>query len=180
MTRVVGTLSFSYGFHPIYFYTRLIVPRLVAPSSLKQSISRKPPVQCQSNSGIQRHDSSARASLSSRLMIGAARRTARGGYRKVFTDFPKPHGARSGCGDGGGRAEGGPPTEQQNMFRLLRCRKIVSVAIPLQKRMEEGTKLTLSLQNWRCPCCTLVSILIVSFPSCEAIELFSVSKKQMH
>lgn len=90
MTRVVGTLSFSYGFHPIYFYTRLIVPRLVAPSSLKQSISRKPPVQCQSNSGIQRHDSSARASLSSRLMIGAARRTARGGYRKVFTDFPKP------------------------------------------------------------------------------------------
>ena len=178
MTRVVGTLSFSYGFHPIYFYTRLIVPRLVAPSSLKQSISRKPPVQCQSNSGIQRHDSSARASLSSRLMIGAARRTARGGYRKVFTDFPKP--PRRAKRLRRRRREGGPPTEQQNMFRLLRCRKIVSVAIPLQKRMGEGTKLTLSLQNWRCPCCTLVSILIVSFPSCEAIELFSVSKKQMH
>ena len=132
MTRVVGTLSFSYGFHPIYFYTRLIVPRLVAPSSLKQSISRKPPVQCQSNSGIQRHDSSARASLSSRLMIGAARRTARGGYRKVFTDFPKPprRAARPpGCGydEEGGRATNGATKRDRHvspfeMHKNLVCR----------------------------------------------------------
>ena len=84
---------------------------------------------CQSNSGIQRHDSSARASLG-RSMIDAADGRGRRKVPSSFHRFSQAPTARGAAAVTEG--DGGPPTEQQNMivmFRLLRCRTIVLVSI---------------------------------------------------